>query len=439
MAAKSPAPAPQEKRLAAYLDWLAPAVGHLDREEPLRNYCKGLLLDGERKSIEPMAARLAPDHTQRMHESLHHLVAQSPWSDADVLRRVREYVFPAMEKNGPITAWIVDETGWAKQGTHSVGVAHQYCGRLKRKANCQVSVSLSVATASASLPIAFRLYLTEEWAADEARRKAVGVPGAVSFQTKPEIALAQIRQAVEEKVPPGVVLADEVYGSVREFREGVAVLNLHYSLAVRSVTTVWTQDQGPLPPKPWTGRGRRAQRMQRDETHQPVTVEQLAVSLPRKAWKAVSWREGSKGILRSRFAAVRVQPAYGDDRKIGRQPEQWLLIEWPKEEASPLGYWLSNLSDKTSLRELVAITKQRWRIERDYEELKQEVGLNHYEGRNWRGFHHHATLSIAAYGFLVAERSRFSPSAKVGHLGLRTPRIPTGFRRRGSPDPGATP
>jgi len=148
-------------------------------------------LDGERKSIEPMAARLAPDHTQRMHESLHHLVAQSPWSDADVLRRVREYVFPAMEKNGPITAWIVDETGWAKQGTHSVGVAHQYCGRLKRKANCQVSVSLSVATASASLPIAFRLYLTEEWAADEARRKAVGVPEAVSFQTKPEIALAR--------------------------------------------------------------------------------------------------------------------------------------------------------------------------------------------------------------------------------------------------------
>ena len=136
---------------------------------------------------------------------------------------------------------------------------------------------------------------------------------------------------------------------------------------------------------------------------------------------------------------MRVQPAYGDDRKIGRQPEQWLLLEWPKEEASPLGYWLSNLSDKTSLRELVAITKQRWRIERDYEELKQEVGLNHYEGRNWRGFHHHATLSIAAYGFLVAERSRFSPSAKVGHLGLRTPRIPTGFRRRGSPDPGATP
>ena len=438
MAAKTPAPAPQEKRLTAYLDWLAPAVGHLDREEPLRNYCKGLLLDGERKSIEPMAARLAPDHIQRMHESLHHLVAQSAWSDADVLRRVREYVLPRMEKNGPVEAWIVDETGWAKQGTHSVGVAQQYCGRLKRKANCQVSVSLSVATASASLPIAFRLYLTEAWAANEARRKAVGIPQAVSFQTKPEIALSQIRQAVEDQVPRGVVLADEIYGSVREFREGVAALQLNYSLAVRCVTTVWTQDRGPLPPKEWSGKGRRAQRMQRDETHQPVTVEQLAGTLPQKAWKTVRWREGSKGILGSRFAALRVQPAYGDDRKIGRQPEQWLLIEWPKQEALPTGYWLSNLPEQISLRQLVALTKQRWLIERDYEELKQEVGLSHYEGRNWRGFHHHVSLCIAAYGFLVAERSRFSPSAKVGHLELRTPRLPADFRQRGSPGSRAT-
>lgn len=410
----------------------------MDRREPLRNYCKGLLLDGERKSIEPMAARLAPDHVQRMHESLHHLVAQSPWSDADVLRQVRQYVLPAMEKHGPVTAWIVDETGWAKQGTHSVGVAHQYCGRLKRKANCQVSVSLSVATASASLPIAWRLYLPEEWASNEVRRKAVGVPEAVAFQTKPEIALAQIRQAVAEGVPVGVVLADEVYGSNREFREGVAALKLSYSLAVRSVTTVWAGEREPLPPKPWTGKGRAAQRLRRDETHQPFTVEQLARTLPQQSWRKVSWREGSRGTLESRVAAVRVRPAYGDDRKIGQQPEQWLLIEWPDSEAAPVGYWLSNLPATTSLRKLVAITKQRWLIERDYEELKQEVGLSHYEGRNWRGFHHHATLCIAAYGFLVAERSRFSPSAQAGHLRLRAPRIPAGFRERGSPDPPTT-
>jgi SRSO17 transposase len=421
------------------MEWLAQAVGHADREQPLRNYCKGLLLDGERKSIEPMAARLAPDHIQGMHESLHHLVAQSPWSDADMLRRVREYVLPAMAKKEPIEAWIVDETGWAKQGTHSVGVARQYCGRLKRKANCQVAVSLSVATANASLPIAFRLYLTEEWAGDKTRRESVGVPAEVSFQTKPEIALSQIQQAVEEKVPPGVVLADEVYGSNREFREGVSALKLRYSLAVRCVTTVWTQERMPLPPKSWSGKGRRARRLRRDETHQPITVEELARTLPSEAWHTVSWREGSRDSLQSRFARVRVRPAYGDDRKIGQQPEQWLLIEWPEKEAAPLGYWLSTLPEKTSLRQLVAITKQRWLIERDYEELKQELGLHHYEGRNWRGFHHHVTLCVAAYGFLVAERNRFSPSAKAGHLELRTPRIPANFLRRGSPGPRPTP
>jgi SRSO17 transposase len=395
-------------------------------------------LDGERKSVEPMAARLAPNHIQAMHESLHHLVAQSPWSDIDLLRRVREYVLPAMEKKEPVVAWIVDETGWAKQGTHSVGVARQYCGRLKRKANCQVSVSLSVATRNTSLPIAFRLYLTEEWAADQARRESVGVPQEVSFQTKPEIALAEIRQAVEEKVSPGVVLADEVYGSNREFRAGVADLKLCYSLAVRCVTTVWTQEREPLPPKEWSGKGRQAQRLRRDETHQPITVEQLAGALPQKAWHTVKWLEGSRGSLRSRFATVRVRPAYGDDRKIGSPPEQWLLIEWPQKEPTPVGYWLSTLPEKTSLRQLVAITKQRWLIERDYEELKQEVGLSHYEGRNWRGFHHHATLCIAAYGFLIAERNRFSPSAKVGHLRLRTPRIPAHFLRRGASNSRAT-
>lgn len=439
MAAQPPAPAPQEKRLTAYLEWLAQAVGHADRKEPLGHYCKGLLLDGERKSVEPMAARLAPDKVQRMHESLHHFVAQSPWSDADLLRQVRNYVLPAMQKQGAVVAWIVDETGWVKQGVHSVGVAHQYCGRVKRKANCQVSVSLSVATASASLPIAWRLYLPEEWSNDPQRRREAGVPEAEQFQTKPQMALQQIQQAVAGGVPRGVVLADEVYGSNREFREGLAELQLRYSLAVRCVTTVWAGERQPLPPKLWTGKGQRAIRLRRDATHQPFTVEQLARTLPKQAWRQVSWREGSRGMLRSRFAAVWVRPAYGDDRSTaGVQPEQWLLIEWPETEAEPIGYWLSNLPAKTSLRQLVTITKQRWMIERDYEELKQEVGLGHYEGRNWRGFHHHVTMCIAAYGFLIAERNRFSPSAEVGHLGLRAPRVSAGFRPRGSPNPRPT-
>ena len=432
MAARTQAPAPQEKRLAAYLDWLAQAAGHADRNLPLRNYCTGLLLDGERKSVEPMAARLAPDDVQSMHESLHHFVAQSPWSDADMLRQVRNYVLPAMQKNGPVTAWVVDETSFVKKGTHSVGVARQYCGRLGKKENCQVAVSLSVATASASLPIAWQLYLTEEWAGDAARREETHVPQEVQFQTKPEIALAQIRQAVEDKVSPGVVLADEVYGSNREFREGVAELKLDYSLAVRSTTTVWALERQPLPPKPWCGKGAKPTRMRRDQTHQPVTVKQLAQELPEKAWREVAWREGSKETLRSRFAALRVRPAYEDDRKGGVQPEQWLLMEWPAGTDEPSGYWLARLPVNISLKRLVGISKHRWVIERDYEELKQELGLSHYEGRNWRGFHHHATLCIAAYGFLMAERSRFSPSAHVSNLGLRAARIPPHFRPRGA-------
>jgi SRSO17 transposase len=411
------------------MDWLAQAAGHADRKLPLRNYCTGLLLDGERKSVEPMAARLAPDHVLAMHESLHHFVAQSPWSDADILRQVRNYVLPAMQKGGPVTAWIVDETSFVKKGTHSVGVARQYCGRLGKKENCQVAVSLSVATATGSLPIDWRLYLTEEWAGDAERRKETDVPNEVRFQTKPQIALAQIQRAVEERVSPGVVLADEVYGSNREFREGVAELKLDYSLAVRSTTTVWALERQPLPPKPWKGKGPQPTRMRRDETHQPITVRQLAQELPEQAWRKVAWREGSKETLRSRFAALRVRPA--SDRK-GLQSEQWLLIEWPAGAEEPSGYWLAQLPVKLTFKRLVGISKHRWVIERDYEELKQELGLGHYEGRNWRGFHHHGTLCIAAYGFLIAERSRFSPSAHVGHLELRAARIPAQFRPRGA-------
>jgi len=432
VAAKSSAPAPQEKRLTAYIDWLAQAVGHADRKLPLRNYCTGLLLDGERKSVEPMAARLAPDHVQRMHESLHHFVAESPWSDVAMLRQVRNSVLPAMQKQGTVTAWIVDETSYVKKGTHSVGVARQYCGRLGKKENCQVAVSLSVATATGSLPIAWQLYLTEDWAADPQRRTKTGVPKGLPFQTKPQIALAQIQRAVEEKVPVGVLLADEVYGSNREFREGATELKLDYSLAVRSNTTVWALDRQPLPPKPWNGKGRHAKRMRRDEAHQPITVKQLAQALPKQVWSEVAWREGSKGTLQSRFTALRVRPAYGDDRKGSLRPEQWLLIEWPEGTDEPSAYWLSNLPEKIRLKDLVGISKHRWVIERDYEELKSELGLAHYEGRNWRGFHHHATLCIAAYGFLIAERSRFSPSAHVGHLGIRATALPPQFRPRGA-------
>jgi SRSO17 transposase len=427
------APGPQQKRFAAYIDGLAQAAGHADRETPLKNYCKGLLLPGDRKSVEPMAARLAPDNVRRMHQSLHHVVAEAPWKDEALLGQVRQQVLPSLQKQGPVIAWIVDDTGFPKKGNHSVGVARQYCGQVGKQDNCQVAVSLSVSTWGASLPIAWRLYLPEAWTQDRKRRKKAGIPSDIKFQTKPQIALDQIRQALQEGVPPGAVLVDAAYGKDTQFREEVTKLGLRYVAGVQSNTTVWEPGQQPLPAQSRKRMGRPPRLLQRSPQHQPISAKDLALALPKAAWQDISWRPGSARTMRSRFAAVRVRPAHRDDRKAEPHAEEWLLMEWPKGEAEPAKYWLSTVPAGTKLKDLVKLAKHRWIIERDYEELKQELGLNHYEGRGWRGFHHHATLCIAAYGFLVAERNRFSPSARVGNLGLSAPLPPQGFQPRGSP------
>jgi SRSO17 transposase len=415
------------------LDGLAKAAGHADRTAPLKNYCTGLLLPGERKSVEPMAARLAPDNVGRMHQSLHHLVADAPWSDEALLAEVRSRVLATLQRQGPVVAWIVDDTGFPKKGSHSVGVARQYCGQLGKQDNCRVAVSLSVATSNASLPIAYQLYLPESWTNDKQRRRKAGVPEQIEFQTKPQIAITQIRRAVEEDVPRGVVLADAGYGNDGQFRAALTELNLRYVVGAQSSTTVWAPGTEPLPAKPRSGRGRPPKLLRRDSQYKPVSMKQLAESLPQSAWKNVTWRQGVEHALRSRFAAVRLHPAHRDYWQAETHPEEWLLVEWPKDEAEPIKYWLSTLPPETKLKDLVRIAKHRWLIERDYEELKQELGLGHFEGRGWRGFHHHATLCIAAYGFLVAERSRFSPSARVGQLELPAPEQSQDFHPRGRP------
>jgi SRSO17 transposase len=439
MSANWMAPGAQQQRLAAYLDSLAQAAGHADRVEPLKAYCTGLLLAGERKSVEPMAARLAPHDVRRTHQSLHHVVAEAPWSDAAVLRRVREYVLGAMTDRGPVVAWVVDDTGFVKKGTHSVGVVRQYCGQVGKQENCRVAVSLSVTTATASLPVAWRLYLPESWAQDGERRETAGVPEEISFETKTAIALQQIRWAMEEGIPRAPVVADAGYGNETWFREDLTALGLPYVLGVNRATTVWKPGEGALPKKPWSGRGQPPKRLRRGPDHQPVSVLALAQRLPKRAWKNVTWREGTKPRLRSRFALLRVRPAHRDEKRTEPRPEEWLLMEWPKGEAEPTKYWLSTLPVARKIQDWVRLAKQRWIIERDYEELKQELGLGHFEGRGWRGFHHHATLCIAAYGFLVAERGRFSPSARAGQLELSLPQAPPDFRPRGAARPhGAT-
>ncbi len=433
MGSRLSAPGPQEKRFAADIEGLAKAAGHEDRHTPLMNYCKGLLLPGERKSIEPMAGRLDSKNVQRVRQSLHHLVAKAPWSDEKLLAEVRHDVLPAMRKRGPVVAWIVDDTGFPKKGKHSVGVTRQYCGQVGKQENCRVAVSLSVATWSSSLPIAYRLYLPKEWAEDSERREKAEVPEEVEFQTKPEIALDQIRTAVTSQMDCGVVLADAAYGINTEFRDGVTELGLQYAVGVQSSMTVWEPGKQPLPAKRRGKMGRPPRLLRRNANHQPVSVKQLAMGLPFHAFKEITWREGTDRKLQSRFAAIRVRTAHRDYEKVEPYAEEWLLIEWPRAEKEPTKYWVSTLPADTKLKALVKMVKHRWIIERDYQELKQELGLGHFEGRNWRGFHHHATLCIAAYGFLVAERNRFSPSARAGYLGFAALGPAPHFRPRGSP------
>jgi len=418
-------------RFEAYVAALSGVLGHSDRTRPLHDYCSGLLLPGERKSVEPMAALVAPDRVGAKHQSLLHFVGQADWSDARVLAKVRDLVLPALEQSGGIEAWIVDDSGIPKKGVHSVGVARQYCGRLGKQDNCQVAVTLSVANHAASLPVAYQLYLPEAWAADAARRVKAGVPDAVTFKTKPQIALDQIRAALAEGIAPGVVLADAAYGCNGALRAGLTAAGLTYAVAIQSNASVWPSDLEPLPAKPWSGHGRPPSRLQRGPGHAPVAVKDLAMSLP-SAFATITWREGSNTPLTSRFAALRVRPAA---RRATLLPIEWLLVEWPEGEAEPTQYWLSTLPQDITLDALVDLAKLRWRIERDYQELKSELGLAHYEGRGWRGFHHHATLTIAAYGFLIRERAAIPPSAaKIRQIAA----VPNRPRPRGAADPTRT-
>jgi SRSO17 transposase len=403
-----------EARFAGYVEGLTRVIGHADRAVPLRDYCVGLLAAEGRKSVEPMAAVTAPSQVSAQHQKLLHFVANAAWSDERVLAKVREMVVPSIERHGPIEAWIIDDTSFPKQGRHSVGVHHQYCGQLGKQANCQVVVTLSIANHHASLPVAYRLYLPQPWAEDAARRKKAHVPKEIVFRTKPEIALEQVRAACAAGIPRGVVLTDASYGSNLQLRTGISGLGLAYVVGIVSTVKVRTASKA-------------------DPKQPRLSVKQAALSLPRHAWRTITWREGTADRLASRFARVQVRAAPTRGRR-GRA-EETLLIEWPESEAEPTRYWLSSLDAKTSLRRLVDIAKLRWRIERDYQELKQEIGLGHYEGRGWPGLHHHGSLCIAAYGFLISERETIPPSAPRASTSLAKPAVPDSYRPRGAAHP----
>jgi SRSO17 transposase len=416
-----------EARFARYVEALGAVLGGASRTKRLRDYCTGLILPGERKSVEPMAARTDPGHVSAQHQSLLHFVSIGDWSDAKVLAKVSELVLPAMTRHAPIEVWIIDDTGLPKKGQHSVGVKPQYCGQLGKEANCQVAVSLSIANHMASLPVGYRLYLPKEWAEDGARRARAGVPDDIRFKTKQQIALELIQRAHAAGLPRGVLLMDLDYGRDSRLRASVSALGLSYLVGIQPNALMWAPGTGPKrPDASLNNNGRR---------NEPdlISAKQLARALPKDAWRTIRWREGSADWLSSRFARVRVRVGY-NGAIPSRLAEEWLLIEWPEGETQ-LGkckYWLSTLPAEISFDQLVDTAKMRWRIERDYQELKQEVGLGHYEGRGWRGFHHHATLCIAAYAFLVSERAAIPPSAPGSSALLPTPDLPESYRPRGS-------
>jgi SRSO17 transposase len=357
-------------------------------------YLRGLMLDGRRKSIEPMAARLADGDEQ----CLQQFVNQSPWPWEPVLRRL------AVRMSGEILpeAWVLDDTGFPKFGKHSVGVARQYCGALGKVGNCQIGVSVSGVTAQASCPLNWRLFLPEEWD-DDPRRVACRVPDDVRHEPKWKLGLSMIDELRGWGLVAPVVLGDAAYGDITDFRLGLEDREISYVLDVKGSTSALAEDA--LRERPaYAGAGRRpAARYRRPFG----SLAELALAAGPGAAQEVCWREGTRGAMSSRFLALRVRPANVKLRRAdpdGELPVRWLLAEWPADKDVPTDYWLSNLPADTPIEQLVGLAKLRWRIEQDYRELKDALGLDHFEGRSWPGWHHHVTLVSIAHGFLTSER-----------------------------------
>ena len=383
------------ERLERFLVDLMEPVGRSERRHWGSVYVRGLLLDGERKSIEPIAARLPEGNVQ----ALQQFVGQSPWEWEPIWKRLGKRMTSELEAE---PAWVIDDTGFPKQGAHSVGVARQYSGTLGKTGNCQIAVSLHHAGEQGSTVLNWKLYLPEEWAEDPKKREEAGIPKDVAFQTKWELALEMIDEVRRWGLPDRVVLGDAAYGEPTAFRQELEKRELRYALGIQSGIGIWEK-----PPKRVAGK---ASRMGRPRTlwnygtQKPVSVKDAA--LKAKGWKTIRWREGSKGWLESRFWSVRVQPSHGYHEGQPPGEEVWLLVEWPESEPEPIKYFLSNMPADTTLRRLVRITKCRWKIEQDYQQLKEELGLDHYEGRSWQGWHHHVTLVMIAHAFLTLEMTR---------------------------------
>ena len=395
------------KRLLAFIGTLSEGVGRKARKEAMQSYITGLLMDGKRKSMEPMAARLVRDPADRdaMRQRLQHFITDSDWDDGQVRKALALHLEAKLHD---IDAFAIDDTGFEKKGESSVGVARQYSGTLGRVGNCQVATSLHLVSEASSASIGMRLYLPKAWAEDEERREKVGVPEEVEFQPKWKIGLDLLAESLEWGVSKRPVLADAGYGDCFEFRNGLDERGLPYVVGISETTLVWRPGEEPSPAGKNGADEAGRNSADKSKKTKPVSVLQLARERRKRKLHTVTWRQGSKGPQKSRFGFVRIHAAHGYKKREPPGQEQWLIYEWPRGEDKPTKFWLSTLSEKSSKRKLVKMAKVRWRIERDYQDMKQEVGLNHFEGRKWRGFHHHVTLCIAAHAFLALNRA-FSP------------------------------
>lgn len=400
-----------EGRLAAWVQECFDGLGRSERREALSSYVYGLLLDGERKSIEPIAQRLVDDpaRTQAMRQRLQQAVTVALWHDSVVFRRIAMRA----ERDVPeLDAMVVDDTGFPKKGYKSVGVQRQYSGTMGRIDNCQIATSLHLASEIGGVCIGMRLYLPREWAEDAKKRLRAGIPDDVEFAEKWKLALGLIDDARRWGLQDRPIVADAAYGDVTAFRSGLDERGMQYVLGVTGTAVAWPPGIAPLPPPTERTRpmGRPPSRW-RDGGNKPLAMSEIAAALPADAWRKVTWREGSRGPQSSRFAAVRIRTAHRHAAGAAPSEEMWLLCEWPRRQEQPSKLYLSNLPEKTSLKKLVYLAKLRWRIERDYQEMKGELGLDHFEGRGWIGFHHHAACVAAAHAFLTLERARFPPAA----------------------------
>ena len=394
-----------EKRLEKFLGELVEPMGRSERRHWACVYVEGVLLDGERKSIEPIASRTGADS-----QALQQFVGQSPW---DVGLVQEQLAYKLARKFPSPLAWIIDETSFVKAGTESVGVTRQYCGAVGKTANCQVAVSLHYCTTKVSCPVSWRLYLPKEWAEDEERREKVKIPKEVVYRAKNELALELVDQMQRWKLPKAPVVADSAYGNDFLFREALRQRELSYVVAVQKVTKVWSSDPNLVPVRPSIAPGPLRRFVALEDLPEARNLLEVARELPASAWKMITWREGTKGPMRSRFALVKVWASHGfsTQRHFKRVPE-WLLIEWPKGEEAPTKYWLGYFGAdvRPTLRQMVKLAHARWRVELDYREMKDELGLDHFEGRHWIGFHHHITLVSLAYAFLRCEQLRSKKS-----------------------------